>query len=197
MVNITTEQIKELRDESNVSIMQCKKALEEAGGDKDKALVILRKKSGALAAKKSDRNLKSGVIGAYVHSNGAIAAMVTLSCETDFVARNEDFKKLAYNIAMHVAATNPEYLRMEEVDTADRKKASEVFLPGVLKKPKEMQDKILQAKLDSYFGERVLLEQPFVKNQEVTIKSEIDSAIQKFGEKIEISKFVRFNIVDK
>ncbi|KKW09465.1 MAG: Elongation factor Ts [Candidatus Kaiserbacteria bacterium GW2011_GWA2_49_19] len=194
---ITTEQIKTLRDSTGISVMQCKKALEEAGGDSEKALVILRKKGGDIAAKKADRTLGAGVVSAYIHGNGSVGAMVELSCETDFVSKNDAFKALAYDIAMHVAASSPLYLRAEDVAETETAKAREVFAKEVEGKPAAIQEKIMQGKLASYFGEKTLLEQPFIKNPELTIKGLIDSAVQKFGEKIEIARFTRFSVLSK
>lgn len=188
---ITTELIKELRDQTGISIMQCKKALEEADGDKEKALIILRKKSGEAAAKKSDRTLGAGAIGSYLHSTGSVGAMVVLQSETDFVAKNEEFKKLAYDIAMHVAAANPEFLSQNDIPEDTKMKAREVFEKEVEGKPDEMKEKILEGKLNSYFKDKVLLEQAFVKNPEMTIQSLISQAVQKFGERVEIARFVR------
>ncbi|OHA16658.1 MAG: elongation factor Ts [Candidatus Taylorbacteria bacterium RIFCSPHIGHO2_01_FULL_43_120] len=194
---ITTLQIKELRDETGISVMQCKKALEEAGGDKEKALIILRKKSGEAALKKSDRALGAGVISSYIHGKGTIGAMVELSCETDFVANNDEFKALAYDIAMHVAATNPEFLKYDDIGANAMEKAKEVFEKELAGKPESMREKIMEGKLKSYFSERVLINQPFIKNPDATIGSLVESAIQKFGEKMEITRFVRFSILNK
>ncbi|OHA42776.1 MAG: elongation factor Ts [Candidatus Taylorbacteria bacterium RIFCSPLOWO2_12_FULL_43_20] len=194
---ITTLQIKELRDETGISVMQCKKALEEAGGDKEKALIILRKKSGEAAMKKSDRALGAGVISSYIHGKGTIGAMVELSCETDFVANNDEFKALAYDIAMHVAATNPEFLKYDDIGANAMEKAKEVFEKELAGKPESMREKIMEGKLKSYFSERVLINQPFIKNPDATIGSLVESAIQKFGEKMEITRFVRFSILNK
>ncbi len=191
---ITTEQIKELRDSTGISIMQCKKALEEAGGDMDKARILLEKQSKAVAAKKGDRTLGAGVVASYIHNTGTVGTLVELSCETDFVAKNEDFKKLAYDIAMHVAAAAPEFLNKEDIDENATKKATEVFTEELEGKPEEMKEQILKGKLDSYFGEKILLEQKFIKNPEVTIQAMLDGAVQKFGEKTEITRFVRFAI---
>lgn len=194
---ITTEQIKELRDSTGISVMQCKKALEEAGGDMEKALIILRKKGGDIAAKKADRTLGAGIVAAYIHGNASVGSMVELSCETDFVAKNEEFKVLAYDIAMHVAALNPLYVKIEDVAAEDTVKAKEVFAKEVEGKPLAIQEKIMQGKLASYFGEKTLLEQPFIKNPEVTIKGLIESGVQKFGEKIEVARFSRFSVFEK
>ncbi len=194
---VTTDLIKELRDTTGVSVMQCKKALEEAGGDKEKALVILKKKGAEAAAKKGDRTLAAGVIQAYVHSTGMVGTMVELACETDFVAKNPEFKQLAYDIAMHIAASKPEFLRREDITEADRKTAESVFAAEVEGKPEAMKAKILEGKLAAYFGERVLLEQPFIKNPELTIAGLVSSAVQKFGEKTEIVRFTRFAAFEK
>ena len=194
---ITMEQIKELRDKTEVSVMQCKKALEESEGDMDKALIILRKKGSDIASKKSDRTLGSGRIASYVHGNGSIGSLVELRSETDFVSKNDQFYALAYDIAMQVAAANPTYLKREDVAEEEKKKILEVFEKEVIGKPEEIKDKILKGKLDSYLADKILLEQPFVKDGGVKIKDLIESAIQKFGEKIEIARFARFNVLEK
>jgi elongation factor Ts len=197
MATITTELIKELRDNTGLSIMQCKKALEEAEGDIGKATVLLQKKGAGIAAKKADRTLGAGRVAAYVHSNGTIGAIVELQCETDFVSNNEEFGALAYNIAMHVAATNPLFLRMSDIPEATKNEAMEVFAKEVEGKPEEMKAKILEGKLNSYFKEKVLLEQDYIKNPEVTINSLIESFIQKFGERTEIGRFTRIGVGQK
>lgn len=194
---ITTEQVKELRDQTGISVMQCKKALEEAGGDPEKALVILRKKSGEIASKKGDRTFRSGIIQSYVHANGAAAALVELNCETDFVANNEEFKTLARDIAMHVTATNPKFLKKEDITEEDRKLAREVFENEAKDKPAAMRDKIIEGKLATYFAEMVLVDQPFIKNPETTIQGLIDAAVQKFGEKIAIGRYSRFKVLER
>ncbi|OHA24306.1 MAG: elongation factor Ts [Candidatus Taylorbacteria bacterium RIFCSPLOWO2_01_FULL_44_26] len=193
---ITTEQIKQLRDQTGVSIMQCKKALEEAGGDMAKANIILRKKSGELAAKKVDRIFSAGTVQAYIHGNGSLGAMVELNSETDFVANTEEFKTLARDIAMHITAANPKFLKREDIGEADKKAAREVFDGEVKGKPEEVRNNIIDGKLKAYFSELVLLEQPFIKNSELTIQSLIDTAVQKFGEKIAISRFARFKTLE-
>lgn len=192
---ITTELIKELRDATGVSVMQCKKALEEAGGDIEKAKIILRKISKQSADKKASRTLGAGVVATYVHGNGSVGTMIELLCETDFVARNEDFKALARDIAMHITALAPEYLKMEDVKEEDKAKARELFEESIdQSKPQEMRDKIMEGKLGAYFGEKVLLEQAFIKNPEVKISTLVEQANQKFGERTEIGRFVRFSI---
>lgn len=193
---ITTEQIKELRDMTGISVMQCKKALEEAGGDKGKALAILRKKSGDIAAKKEGREFGAGVVESYIHNTKTVGVLVELSCETDFVARNEEFVALARDIAMHATAMNPEYVDDSQIGEEARAQATELFKKEVEEsgKPADIKTKMMEGKLSSYFAERTLLAQPFVKNPDMTIKQLIDGGVQKFGEKIAVARFVRFAI---
>ena len=194
---ITTEQVKALRDQTGVSVMQCKKALEEAGGDMEKAIVILRKKSGELSAKKGDRTFKSGIVQAYIHANGMVGTILELNCESDFVANNEEFKNMARDIAMHVTATNPKFITTAEITEADKKTACEVFMKEVEGKPEAMKQQILDGKINAYFKDRVLLEQEYIKDPSLTISTLLKNAIQKFGEKTVIGKFVRFSTVAK
>ena len=193
-MEITTELIKELRDKTGVSVMQCKKALEEAGGDVEKATIVLMKKSSESASKKEGRELGAGVVESYIHNTKKVGVLVELMSETDFVAKNEEFGKLAKDIAMHIAASNPQFLSVKDVDEESRSKVREALAKEVEGKPEDMKEKIMEGKLDAYFAERVLLSQPFVKNPEVTIQNLIDQAIQKFGEKVIVSKFVRYSI---
>jgi elongation factor Ts len=197
---ITTEQVKALRDQTGLSIMQCKKALEEAKGDMEKASVILRKKSGELGAKKADRTFKAGTIAGYMHATGRVGSMVELLSESDFVSSSDEFKALARDIAMHVAATNPKFIRKSDIKESDMTAAKSVFaeeVKGKQGKPEGMQEKILEGKLAGYFGEMVLLDQPFIKNPDTTIQGLIDAAMQKFGEKIDIGRFARFAVLEK
>jgi len=191
-MEITTNIIKELREMTGVSVMQCKKALEEAGGDLAKAEVILKKHSAAAADKKADRSLGAGTIGSYIH-DGAVGAMVLLSCETDFVAKNPEFAALARELAMQVAATSPAYVSADEVAPEAKEAATAVFMKEVADKPADMQAKILEGKLASYFRDQVLLEQPFIKDESKTIKNLLDEATQKFGERVEIGRFARLS----
>ena len=191
-MEITTNIIKELRDKTGVSVMQCKKALEEAGGDLAKAEVILKKHSAAAADKKADRSLAAGVIGSYIH-DGAVGAMVILSCETDFVAKNPEFSALARDLAMQVAATNPAYTSTEEISPDAKAAATAVFEKEVADKPADMQAKILEGKLASYFRDQVLLEQPFIKDESKTVQNLLNEATQKFGERVELSRFARLS----
>jgi elongation factor Ts len=191
---ITTEQIKELRSATGVSVMQCKKALEEAEGDMEKAQILLRKLSKKAADKKADRTLGAGVVASYIHGEGSVGAMVELLCETDFVSKNEDYKTLARDIAMHIAAAAPSYVKESDISESDRTKATEIFKEEVADKPEEMQEKILEGKLAAYFAEKVLLKQTYIKNPEQTIEQLVEEGIQKFGEKIEIGQMSRFSI---
>jgi elongation factor Ts len=193
-MEVTSAQIKSLRDETGVSVMQCKVALEEAGGDMEKARVILRKKGSEVASKKSDRTLGAGTIAAYVHTTSQVAALVQLSCETDFVAKNAEFTALARDIAMHVTALSPLYIARADVDSAAIEKAKEVFQNEIQDKPADLQEKILAGKLDAYFKEQILLEQAFVKDPERTITELIASATQKFGERIVITAISRLSV---
>lgn len=193
-MNISTELIKQLRDATGVSIMQCKKALEEVEGDIEKAKVILQKYSKAAADKKSDRTLGAGTIASYIHQGGSVGVLVELMCETDFVSKNEAFQALAKDIAMHVAALGPQFLKKEDVQESDIVAAKEVFAEEVEGKPEELKEKILAGKLDAYLNEKILLEQSFIKNPDKKIVQLLDEAIQKFGEKVEITRFTRYSI---
>lgn len=193
-MEITSADIKALRDETGISVMQCKKALEEAGGDMDKARIILKKKRSEAAEKKSDRVLGAGTIGSYMHNTNEVAAMVVLGCETDFVAKNADFIELARDIAMHVAAMGPKFIAREELDEVAIQKAREVFAAEVADKPADMQEKIMEGKLAAYFKDQILLEQPFVKNPETTIAEMVNGAVQKFGEKVTIVSITRLSV---
>jgi len=193
-MNITSEQIKALREKTGISVMQCKKALEEAEGDEAKAIIILKKKGAEQAAKKADREFGAGIVEAYIHSNGLVGSIVELASETDFVSNNAEFKTLAKDIAMQITATAPDFLKTSDIDEAAAAKAKELFAQEAADKPAELQEKIIQGKMDSYFKDQVLLNQEFIKNPEMTIQMMLDTAMQKFGERIEIVRFKRFEI---
>lgn len=193
-MEITSVQLKELRDKTGISVMQCKRALEEAEGDMEKAVIILKKKRSEAAEKKSDRELGAGAVGVYIHNTNEVAAMVLLSSETDFVSKNEEFIALAKEIAMQVAATNPTYISREDVPEEAISKAKEVFAKEVEDKPVDMQEKILEGKLSSYFQDMILLEQPFVKNPDTTIREMVTGAVQKFGENVTVSTISRVSV---
>jgi elongation factor Ts len=191
---ITTEDIKQLRSRTGLSVMDCKNALETAGGDMEKALIVLRKKSSSAAAKKSERTLGAGVVQAYIHSSQDVGSIVLLSCETDFVARNQEFKDLAHDIAMHATATCPEFISRDQVTESDVVKARQLFEEEAKDKPADKRDAIVEGKLNSYIQDKVLLEQPFIKDPAVTIQQLIEQATQKFGERIELSDCKRLSI---
>lgn len=193
---ITTEDIKLLREETGVSIMQCKKALEEAEGDMEKARMILRKISATVASKKSERTLGAGMIGSYVHANKKMGTVVELFCETDFVAQNPEFVQAANDLAMHITAMAPEFTKASDIDEASSAKAKAFFEEEIASsdKPAEIKEKILQGKLNDFFAEKTLMNQPFVKNPDITIEQLINDLIQKTGEKIEIGKFNRLSV---
>jgi elongation factor Ts len=193
-MEITSAQLKELRDKTGISVMQCKKALEEAEGDMDKAVIILKKKRSEAADKKADRELGAGAVGVYLHNTNEVAAMVLLACETDFVAKNEEFVTLARDIAMHAAASSPTYVSRADVPEAAIEKAKEVFMKEVADKPADMQEKIMEGKLSSYFKEQILLEQPFIKNPDTTIGEMVTGAVQKFGENVSIADVQRLSV---
>ena len=188
--------IKKLRELTGAGIMDVKKALQEADGNEEKAREILRKKGQEKAAKKSDRAAGEGMIASYVHSNRRVGAMVKLLCETDFVARNEEFKALAYDIAMHVAAMDPQYIRPEDVPEKVIEKEREIWTAQMesQKKPKEIMEKILEGKEKKFREEISLLTQSYVKDPETTVGELITEAINKIGENIRVGEISRLNL---
>lgn len=190
------ELIKALRERTGAGIVEVKKALEESGGDEEGAIRVLRERGAAKAVKKTDREAKEGVIATYLHSNGRVSAMVKLYCETDFVARNEDFQALGRDIAMHVAAMNPSVLRPEDVPESTVSPEREIWTEELRKagKPEEMIGKILEGKERKLREETALLSQPFVKDPDRTIKDLITENVQKMGENIQIGGFIRYEI---
>jgi elongation factor Ts len=193
-MEITSAQIKELREKTGISVMQCKKALEEAAGDMEKAVIILKKKRSEAADKKSDREFGAGSVGTYVHNTNEVAAMVLLVCETDFVSKNEEFVALAKDIAMHVAATDPKFITRDELPADAVDKAKEVFMPELEGKPEDMKEKIMEGKLSSYFKDQILAEQDFIKNPDTTIGEMVSGAVQKFGENVSIAQISRVSV---
>lgn len=194
-MNITAEMVKELREKTGAGMMDCKKALTEAGGDPEKAVEILRKKGLSAAAKKAGRTASEGIIGAYVHMD-KIGVLVEVNCETDFVARTDDFKTLVKDIAMHIAAANPRYLSRDDIATDVIEKEKEIFKEQIKGKPEHVVDRIVQGKLEKFYSENCLLEQIFVKDpeQKKTIKDIVTEAIARLGENIVIRRFVRYQL---
>jgi elongation factor Ts len=194
MAEITTDDVKELRDATGLPIMDCKKALTDADGDRDKAIEILEEQSEKAAAKKAGRDLDDGIVVSYIHNNGKVGAMIELLSETDFVARNEYFRDLGYEIAMQVAAMNPQYVSREDVpeDEIDEKKAE--LEEEFSEKPDDVREDIIAGKLDDYYADTVLLEQSFVKDDEQTIEDMLQEATQTFGENVAVGDICRFEI---
>jgi len=195
-MTVTVEQIKQLRADTGASMMACKVALEESGGDEDKAIDILRKKGESKAAKRAERSTGQGVIASYIHSNNKIGVLVHLGCETDFVAKNSDFQGLARDIAMHIAASSPMYLSPEEVPSELIEKEKEIWRDQLKTegKPEKIWDQIMVGKEAKFREEMSLLTQPFVKNPDMTIGGIITEAANKIGENIKLEKFVRYYI---
>lgn len=198
MAEITTDIIKQLRNETGVSVMQCKKALEETGGDLEKAKVVLRKQSANAASKKADRELGAGIIRSYIHNNNSVGVLIELNCETDYVAKNEEFVQLADDIAMHIAAMNPEFISAEEATEDERQKVTEVMQAEIadMDKPEDIKKQILEGKINDYFNSKALLGQSFVKNPDITIEKLLEEATQKIGEKIKVTRFARYGVLE-
>jgi elongation factor Ts len=194
MANITTQMVKELRDRTGAPMMQVKNVLVEAGGDMDKAIELLRTKGLAAAAKKAGRVTAEGAVGSYIHAGGKIGVLVEVNCETDFVARTEEFQQLVRDVAMHVAAADPRCVRREEV-TADHLDAERrIYRQQALDegKPEKIVDRIVEGRVEKFYGQAVLLEQPFVKNPDQTVGEMIAEKVGKIGENIQVRRFSRF-----
>jgi len=198
MTKVSTDMIKDLREKTGAGMMECKKALTESNGDFEKAVDLLRQKGLSTALKKAGRTASEGVIASYIHM-GKIGVMVEVNCETDFVARTDDFRELSKDIAMHIAATNPFYLSRDDVpeDVIEREK--EIYKAQVKDKPPHVVEKIIEGKLEKFYSEACLLEQPFVKDpeQKQRIKDIITEKIAKVGENIILRRFVRFQLGEK
>ncbi len=198
MPEIPATDVKTLRERTGAGMMECKKALVEAGGDIDAAVTVLRKAGAAKAEKKSSRTTGEGRVASYIHAGDKIGVLVELNCETDFVARTEPFRELGRDIAMHVAAANPRFIAREEVtqDVLDTER--EVYRALALKegKPEAIVDKVVEGRVSKYYAEACLLEQPFVKNPDVTVGKLIEAAIARLGENIRVRRFVRMAIGD-
>lgn len=195
MTNITSQMVSDLRQRTSAGMMECKKALQEAKGDIEKAITILREKGITKAAKKADREAKQGIIDSYIHLNGVIGVLLQLNCETDFVARTDDFKNLSKDICMHIAASNPLFVSKEEVPENELEKEKEILKKQVLQegKPENMVDKIVEGKIKKYYEEVCLLEQPFIRDPQKKVSDLITETIAKLGENITIGHFVRFS----
>ncbi|WP_457755534.1 translation elongation factor Ts [Thermodesulfatator indicus] len=196
MAEITMDMIKKLREKTAAGFMDCKKALEEAGGDMEKAVDLLRQKGLAVAAKRADKATNEGVVAAYIHANKKLGAMVEVNCETDFVARTEEFQQFAYDIAMHIAAANPICVAREDIPEDILNREKEIYIAQAKEsgKPEHVIEKIVQGKLEKFYKEVVLLEQPFVKNPDLTIQDILNELMSKTGERVQIKRFARFQV---
>ncbi len=197
-VNITAAQVKELRDKTNAPMMDCKNALTEAKGDIEAAIVVLRKKGVATAAKKATRATSEGSVASYIHAGGKIGVLVEVNCESDFVARTDDFKGLVHDIAMHVAATDPRYIRKEDVTPDAFEKEKDIYRAQAVAtgKPPAVVEKIVEGKMGKFYEEVCLLEQPFIKDQTMTVHQLIATVVGKLGENISVKRFARFKVGD-
>jgi len=195
-MEIDAKTVKELRERTLAPIMDCKRALEEAQGNFDKAIDLLREKGLKTSQKKATRSAKDGLVSAYIHPGGKIGVLVEVSCETDFVARTEDFKELVKNLSMQIAASNPLYLSREDVPLAILEKEKDIYRNQALHegKPEKIVDKIIAGKIEKFFSEVCLIEQSYVREPEVTIKELLDSQIGKLGENIIIRRFCRYQL---
>ncbi|MDT7919445.1 MAG: translation elongation factor Ts [Meiothermus sp.] len=190
------EQIKKLREQTGAGMSDVKKALEDAGWDMEKATTLLRERGALKAAKKADREAREGIIGSYIHHNQRVGVLVELNSETDFVARNEEFQRLAKDIAMHIAMANPRYVSIEEVSQEDIEKEKAIYIQQLLNegKPQNIAEKAAEGRLKKFYEEMVLLEQPFVKDDKIKVGDLIKAAIAKIGENIQIKRFCRFEV---
>lgn len=196
---ISAKEVKELRDKTGAGMMDCKKALQETGGDMEKAIDYLRTKGVAKAAKRAEKSADEGVIGSYVHFDNKTAVIVEVNCETDFVANTDEFQALARDLAMHIASTAPIAVSADEIDPAVVQRERAVYLEQVKEegKPEHIAEKIVEGKLQKYFKENTLLAQPFVKDQDKTIEQLITEVSAKTGEKIEVARFARMKVGEK
>ncbi len=195
-MEISAKMVKELRDATNAGMMDCKKALKECDGDHEKASEYLRKKGIASASKKADRATSQGLVGSYIHMGGKVGVLIEVACETDFVARTDDFQDMVHNIAMHIVAADPVAVTREEVDSALVEKEKEIYAAQMREegKPEQMIEKIVAGKVGKFYSEIVLLEQKYVKDPDMTVEDYLKSVIGKLGENMQVKRFSRFSI---
>ncbi len=198
MAEITAALVKDLRERTGAGMMECKKALTEANGDIGDAEVVLRKRGIAAAGKKASRATRQGLIGSYIHAGGQLGVMVEVNCESDFVARTADFQEMVHDVAMHIAAADPRYLKREDVPAEVLEKEKEIARARALHegKPEKVLDRIIEGRIVKFYEEVCLLEQPFVKEATLTIEQLVKTRIAKLGENISIARFVRFKVGD-
>jgi len=195
-MTISPSQVKELREKTGAGMMDCKRALEETGGDADKALVILREKGLAAAAKREGRQASEGIAEAYIHPGGKIGVLVEVNCETDFVARNEDFRKLAREIAMQIAASNPSYVERSQVPEEVLEREKEIFRQKAINegRPAAAIDKIVAGQVEKFYETVCLLDQPYVRDPKKKVQDLLNEAVAKIGERIVVRRFVRYRV---
>jgi elongation factor Ts len=195
-MDIPTEKVKELRQRTGIGVMECKEALQESGGDIEKAILILRKKGYARAKEKMSRETAEGIIGSYIHLNGRIGVLIEVNCESDFVARNQEFQELVKNLTLHIAASKPRYISSEDIPAQVLEEEKDIIREQFKdsKKPPEVVEKIIQGKLSKFYQEVCLMDQPYVKDDKVSIRELVASHIAKFGENIRIKRFARFEL---
>src|ERR1700751_5096914 len=195
-VNISAAQVKELREKTGAPMMDCKQALSEAKGDLEQAVVLLRKKGVSVAAKKSSRVTSEGAVASYIHAGGKIGVLVEVNCESDFVARTDDFKELIHDVAMHIAASDPKFVRKEDVTPEAYAREKDIFLAQAVAsgKPPHIAEKMVAGKMEKFYEEVCLLEQPVIKDQTISVGQLIASKIGKLGENIAVRRFARFKV---
>jgi elongation factor Ts len=191
---ITAQMVGDLREKTGAGLLDCKKALTEANGNVEEAITILRKRGAASAAKKAERATREGLVESYIHVGGKVGVMIEVNCETDFVARNDEFKTLCRDLCLQIAAANPTYVRREEVPEADLAKEREIAMAQAQGKPPAAIQKIIEGKLEKYYSIVCLLDQPFVKVPEKSVKDIITEKIAKIGENIQVRRFVRYQL---
>jgi elongation factor Ts len=198
MANISAAQVKELREKTGAPMMDCKKALTEANGDIEKAIVILRKRGTAVAQQKATRVTSEGSVAHYIHAGGKIGVLVEVNCESDFVARTEDFKELVHDIAMHIAASDPKFVRKEDVTPDAFEREKDIYRAQAIAsgKPANIAEKMVAGKMEKFYEEVCLLEQPFIKDQTISISQLIAAKVGKLGENIAVRRFARFKVGD-
>jgi elongation factor Ts len=198
MANISAAQVKELREKTGAPMMDCKSALTEAKGDLEAAIVWLRKRGLSVAAKKATRVTSEGSVGHYIHAGGKIGVLVEVNCESDFVARTDDFKELVHDIAMHIAASDPKFVRKEDVTPEDYAREKDIYLAKAIAsgKPANIAEKMVAGMMEKFYEEVCLLEQPFIKDQTMSISQLIAAKVGKLGENIAVRRFARFKVGD-
>jgi elongation factor Ts len=199
MADITAQLVKDLRERTGAGMMECKSALKEANGDLGEAEIVLRKRGIDSAGKKSSRATKQGLIGTYIHHGGQLGVMLEVNCESDFVARTDDFKELVHDLAMHIAAADPQFVRKEDVTPAAIEREKDIQRARVIAegKPEKVADKIVEGRMAKFYEEVCLYQQPFVKENTLTIEDLIKTKIAKLGENIGVARFVRYKVGDE